>query len=267
MHPDVILSRTGLAQTEIRDRSHHLNPRQRRLLLLVDGRTSVAGTVERYGSLFGPELETLLDDLHSRGYLAGTAMIDSGTATPPPAGFADAPPSLAAARERVLELLASAVGPVGGRLGAGAARQMERIHGARDADGWRAVLADLDAALPRLVGRRDLERLRAALAGLATVRVEPVASAPAAALPDALEHVRQRTLALLAESVGPVGGRMNAAAARRIERLEAVDSAQALHAALVELESALPRLVARAELDRVRVTLGRLRRTADRAEG
>ena len=93
------------------------------------------------------------------------------------------------------------------------------------------------------------------------------ASVPVTALPAALDQVRRRTLALLAESVGPVGGRMNAAAARRIERLEAVTTPEDLHAALSELESALPRLVARTELDRVRVTLGRLRRTAERAEG
>ena len=263
MHPDVILSRTGLAQTEIRDRTRQLTPRLRRLLLLVDGHTSVAGTVERYGGLFGPDIGTLIDDLHSRGYLAGTTMTAAGDDAP--LVPADTPLTLDAARERALELLATVVGPVGGRLGAGAARQMERLNGARDADGWRAALGELDAALPRLVGRRDLERVRTALAGLVAVQVE-VASVPLTALPAALDQVRRRTLALLAESVGPVGGRMNAAAARRIERLEAVTTPEDLHAALSELESALPRLVARTELDRVRVTLGRLRRTAERAE-
>ncbi|HMW28129.1 MAG TPA: hypothetical protein PKE44_01025, partial [Plasticicumulans sp.] len=111
MHPDVILSRTGLAQTEIRDRTRQLTPRLRRLLLLVDGHTSVAGTVERYGGLFGPDIGTLIDDLHSRGYLAGTAMTAAGDDAP--LVPADTPLTLDAARERALELLATVVGPVG----------------------------------------------------------------------------------------------------------------------------------------------------------
>lgn len=270
MHPELILSRTGLAQTEIRERSHRLSPRLRRLLLLVDGQTSVAGTVERYGGLIGPEIDAMIGDLLAQGYLAGAAMQTTAAgvpSAPSSARTAADTPTLAVARERALALLAAAVGPVGGRLGAGAARQMERLGAAGSAADWTAALDELDAALPRLVPRREIASLRVGLAALRAVQDDDPGASPAVATTadsERLDGLRTQALALLAEAVGPVGGRMNAAAARRGERIGAAGTAAELQAALDELDESLPRLVGRRELERVRGTLGRLRRAVAR---
>lgn len=254
MHPDVILSRTGLAQTEIRTRTHGLTPRLRRLLLLVDGRTSVAGTVERYGGLIGPDIEALLDDLHAQGYLAPGATRTTDSAVP-----AAGPLALGAARQRALALLAATVGPVSGRMGAGAARHMERLSAAGSVAQWQAALAELDAALPRLVAKGDLDRVRTQLAALAPATVEAVAPAPSAGIADdRLDALRVQALAVLAGAVGPIGGRMNAAAARRVERIEAATTAGELRAALTELDTVLERLVPKREVERVRTDLAAL---------
>lgn len=155
MNRNQILVKTPKGQDEIRTRAHKLTPRLRRLLIMVDGRSSVTDTLQRLQAL-GDDLEEQLAELLAQGFLA-------------PAGAA-------AAVEQYAESTVAAVIPqfaefnldkakgfaryvVCGALGPVGARRAERLDSVSSVGELRVQLDELRDVLPKLMPKRQAEQV------------------------------------------------------------------------------------------------------------
>jgi hypothetical protein len=167
-----ILMQTAKGKEEIRTKAFNLSPRLRRLLVLVDGESTVAATLSRLAVL-GEDLEPALDALLADGYVAprpsapplDTLRCDDARVhrergpAPLPAtpAKATAPPTplrfnLEKAKGFARFIVLGYLGPVG-------ARRVERIDAAGSAAELRAELRDLRDILPKLLRKRQAKEL------------------------------------------------------------------------------------------------------------
>ena len=142
-----VLVKTAKGQEEIRTKAYKLSPRQRRMLILVDGHSTLGETLTRLAVL-GDDIEQLLDALLADGFLA------------PRGGGAPAPTAIPKAAEFNLEkakgfarfVILGSLGPVG-------ARRVERIDAAKSAGELRAELDELRDILPKLLPKRQAKQV------------------------------------------------------------------------------------------------------------
>jgi hypothetical protein len=166
-----VLIKTAKGKEEVRTKAFNLSPSLRRLLLLVDGQSTVATTLSRLAAL-GGDVETELDALLAEGFVApqeSRAALSSdglrdcarrGEQVPslqdaPPTGRAPTPPpafNLEKAKGFARFIVLGYLGPVG-------AHRVERIDAARSAAQLRAELRDLREILPRLLQKRQAKRV------------------------------------------------------------------------------------------------------------
>jgi len=147
-----VLIKTAKGQEEIRTKAFKLSARLRRLLIMVDGHSTVGATLTRLSSL-GEENADLLDTLVADGFLAprdapppGTAS-GAGTAFPPQADF-----NLEKAKGFARYVVLGSLGPVG-------ARRVERLDAVTSAEELRAELDDLRDILPKLLPKRQAKEV------------------------------------------------------------------------------------------------------------
>jgi hypothetical protein len=147
-----VLIKTTKGQEEIRTKAYKLSARLRRLLIMVDGHSTVGATLNRLSSL-GDETAALLDNLVADGFLAprnapppGTTSA-GGAAFPPQAEF-----NLEKAKGFARYVVLGSLGPVG-------ARRVERIDAATSAGELRAELDDLREILPKLLPKRQAKEV------------------------------------------------------------------------------------------------------------
>ncbi|TCT23898.1 hypothetical protein [Thiobaca trueperi] len=135
--------KTAKGQEEIRTKACRLPARLRRLLIMVDGQSTIGETIERLAGL-DDDLETHFSTLLAEGFLAPR----------------DAVPSIATALSEQPEFnLAKAKGfarfVILGVLGPAGARRAQRIEAASTPGELRAELDDLRDALPALLSKRQ----------------------------------------------------------------------------------------------------------------
>lgn len=169
MDKSMVLLKTVKGLDEIQNKVYGLAPKRRRVLIMVDGRMTVAEMLERLAAL-GSDLEAQLESLLGEGFLA-----PAGAAPAPAPGAAPAlkPAALDAAPlpgpvEAVIPQFAEfnldkakgfaryvvlgALGPVGGKRAA-------RIEQTRSAGELRAELDELRDVLPKLMPKRQAEQV------------------------------------------------------------------------------------------------------------
>ncbi|TCO80233.1 hypothetical protein EV699_1159 [Plasticicumulans lactativorans] len=143
MAPTDVYIKTDKGLAEILGRTHGLAVRLRRILIMVDGRASVAEMVARLARL--GDIAGALQELAARGFIVlrepSRAVADTA------AGF-----DLDQAKGFARYVLLGALGPV-------AARRVERIDAVASAAALQAELEALRGLLPQLVGRREAERV------------------------------------------------------------------------------------------------------------
>ncbi|MBN9369748.1 MULTISPECIES: hypothetical protein [unclassified Hydrogenophaga] len=138
MDKHLVFSKTEQGREALSSRPSGLGPRLRSLLIMVDGKRSVAD----FDKLLGADAAPLLEQLAGQGWVQGEGAAPDGVATgdgvaPAPAP-ADAAPALpfAEARRLVVRFVNDQLGPMGEPLAL-------RIEGCK-------TLADLQALLPRV---------------------------------------------------------------------------------------------------------------------
>jgi hypothetical protein len=147
-----VLIKTPKGQEEIRTKAFKLSARLRRLLIMVDGHSTVGATLQRLAAL-GNDTETLLDSLVADGFLAPRVAAAQGTLSA--AGsplFSEAELNLEKAKGFARYVILGSLGPVG-------ARRVERIDAATSAGELRAELDDLREILPKLLPKRQAKEV------------------------------------------------------------------------------------------------------------
>ena len=135
--------KTAKGQEEIRTKTYKLPARLRRLLIMVDGQSTIGETMVRLAAL-DDDLETHFSTLLAEGFLAPR----------------DAAPSIVTVLSQQPEFnLAKAKGfarfVILGVLGPAGARRAQRIEAANTPGELRAELDDLRDALPALLSKRQ----------------------------------------------------------------------------------------------------------------
>ncbi|HNF66348.1 MAG TPA: hypothetical protein PK144_11240 [Plasticicumulans sp.] len=172
MDKSMVLLKTVKGLDEIQNKVHGLAPKRRRVLIMVDGRMTVAEMLERLAAL-GSDLEAQLESLLSEGFLAPAGAASARAAPAPGAAPALKPAALDASPlpgqvEAVIPQFAEfnldkakgfaryvvlgALGPVGGKRAA-------RIEQTRSAGELRAELDELRDVLPKLMPKRQAEQV------------------------------------------------------------------------------------------------------------
>jgi hypothetical protein len=147
-----VLIKTTKGQEEIRTKAFKLSARLRRLLIMVDGHSTVGATLNRLSSL-GDETAALLDSLVANGFLAPRNAPPPGTASPGGAAFSpQAEFNLEKAKGFARYVVLGSLGPVG-------ARRVERIDAATSPGELRAELDDLREILPKLLPKRQAKEV------------------------------------------------------------------------------------------------------------
>lgn len=164
-----VLVKTAKGKEEIRSKAFNLSPRLRRLLLLVDGRSTVGATLDRLAAL-GDDVESQLDALLADGFLSvqpldrGICSFDDWQAVAqeqlaPDSGRRVAGGARRASRFNLEKAKGFARFVVLGYLGPVGAHRVERIEAARNADQLRAELDELHEILPKLLHKRQAKQL------------------------------------------------------------------------------------------------------------
>ena len=157
MDPQAIYRKTGAGVDAIATRHAALNPKQRSLLILVDGRRSV-GELATLGAALGDAAE-LLQALSAQGYIEPLAR--QATAAPAAPAERDGLP-LAQAKTLAARRLTDLLGPDATDL-------CLRLEKARTVQEFEAAVRRIEAALGQMVGAQraaqfvdGLENVRAA---------------------------------------------------------------------------------------------------------
>ena len=163
----VIFAKTAKGQEEVATRSGGLTPRQRRVLIMIDGKRTVE---ELRGMLLADDLQHTLGLLEEDGHIAVASLKEESTGTlqaPPPEGlppitaFRPEPPSakeMEMARNFIMNSLKTFCGPYA-HLDI-----VERAFSARTHDDLRQQFAPwLHAVMQTRDGKRRAEELRGQL--------------------------------------------------------------------------------------------------------
>lgn len=151
MDPTVVYVKTKAGQEEIAQRKHKLAPRLRTLLIMVDGRTTLAEHTQK-AKAFG-DAQAMLAELASLGLIAPLGASGSGAANPaqgvtPPATIER---SIAAAKRYAVQQLIALLGPDGDPFA-------ERVEAAKDRASLETELSRCRAALSAISGAQKAER-------------------------------------------------------------------------------------------------------------
>lgn len=167
MDKSMVLLKTVKGLDEIQNKVYGLAPKRRRVLIMVDGRMTVAEMLERLAAL-GSDLEAQLESLLGEGFLAPAGAAPAPGAAPSLKPAALDVASLPGPVEAVIPQFAEfnldkakgfaryvvlgALGPVGGKRAA-------RIEQTRSAGELRAELDELRDVLPKLMPKRQAEQV------------------------------------------------------------------------------------------------------------
>jgi len=143
MDQGAIFAKTAKGIEEIQSRTYRLPPRPRALLIMVDGKASVAEIVAKGAAAGNPDAAAALADLEAKGFIA-SASTAAGPGAQAQAAATTDPASLEAARRFGIDQVIAMMGPLGDDYTRG-------LESARD----RAALM------------AQLERCRNAIAGAA----------------------------------------------------------------------------------------------------
>lgn len=166
MNHSEVLIKTAKGKEEVRTKAFNLSPNLRRLLYLVDGRSTVAATLSRL-AILGEDAESALGILLAEGYVAPRPTIsdpsarqlnDDPTTEEPLTDQTEWAKSGASAlppRFNLDKAKGFARFIVLGYLGTVGAHRVERIDAARSAAELRAELLDLRDALPKLLQKHQ----------------------------------------------------------------------------------------------------------------
>lgn len=163
----VVFAKTALGLDEINRRGGGLTPRQRRVLILIDGRRSVAELRELVQS---DDLQHTLGLLEETGYVELAATLDVTGAAAPAFGelpsitaFGPLPAELDPLRlQQARNFMANTIKAFVGALGASSL--LLRIEGAVDHQGLRLLFDEwYHAVVSSREGRREAEALRGKL--------------------------------------------------------------------------------------------------------
>ncbi|WP_295453941.1 hypothetical protein [uncultured Thiodictyon sp.] len=161
-----VLIKTAKGQDEIRTKANKLSMRSRRFLILVDGHSTVDELLTRLAVL-GDDIEVLLEELVTGGFLAPRGGAANAAPRPQPAPNAaplpQSAPNAAPPPQHAEFNLEKAKGfaryIVLGNLGALGGRRAERIEAARSAGELRVELDDLREMLPKLLSKRQAKQV------------------------------------------------------------------------------------------------------------
>jgi hypothetical protein len=162
-----VFAKTPKGQEEIGSKAGGLTPRQRRVLIMVDGKRTVD---ELRAMLQADDLQHTLGLLEEDGFIQITALINGSVRTlaadatlPPITAFADLPEAhdalrLQQARNFMMNTLNVFVGSLG------ASSLLERIENARGHEGLRSLYDEwYHAIVMSREGKREAESLRGKL--------------------------------------------------------------------------------------------------------
>lgn len=157
MNDKTVYAKTDAGQREIGDRRAGLDPRQRRLLILVDGRRSVAEL--RALSGLG-DLPAVLAELQSRGLVAapGDAVPASTGPTMGQAAAGQAAADWRGQGRRAAHALIELLGPMGEMLAV-------QLESPKSSEALEGLLARARETVETVRGKAALERFEQMLAG------------------------------------------------------------------------------------------------------
>jgi hypothetical protein len=141
-----VLIKTAKGQEEIRTKAFKLSARLRRLLIMVDGHSTVDEIKSRL-AVFGDDMDAQLESLVADGFLAAQSGDPAASAIPHQAEF-----NLDKAKGFARYVVLGSLGPVG-------ARRVERIEAAKTVGELRAELDDLREILPKLLPKRQAKEV------------------------------------------------------------------------------------------------------------
>ena len=111
MDRNAILVKTGKGAEEVKSRTYGLAARLRSVLIMVDGKSTAAALLTRFGAI--PDIENTLQMLLDQGYLEARA--PAPPPMPAPAAAADAPPAPPETRKdavaQLSHILLASMGP------------------------------------------------------------------------------------------------------------------------------------------------------------
>ncbi|MBX3727303.1 MAG: MarR family transcriptional regulator [Xanthomonadales bacterium] len=143
-----VLAKTDLGRDAISKRSHGLNPRQRAVLISINGELSVGDLRARFGAGKEAELEVMLDHLLEHGLVERTRA-EPAAAAPAPVAMVDAQPATS---------VAPAVVAPGAALPASAPALQSGLDQSPD---WRVLRDRAGALLHQMMGEdADLLAMR-----------------------------------------------------------------------------------------------------------
>ena len=164
----VVFAKTVKGQLEIASRTGGLTPRQRRVLIFVDGKRTVE---ELRGLVQSDDLQHTLGLLEEDGFIEVTSLVTAaGTATPAPAAplpsitaFGELPePHDPMRLQRARNFMVNTLNTFVGSLGASAL--LDRLENAAGHEGLRALYDEwYHAIVMSREGKREAEALRTKL--------------------------------------------------------------------------------------------------------
>lgn len=247
MELNQIYLKTPKGLAEIQSRTYKLPAHLRRLLIMVDGRSTAAEMIGRLTAL--GDIESALAELEAGGFIARPASDSSTLGAVPPL----APPEfdLGAAKQSIRSILLGAMGPA-------AEYRVECVEAAATPDQLRGELDTLRDLLPKLLSRQQteqmwrqlepvaqaLERRLSSQAHGAMPATKPSSSAAASLAHPAFNLAKAKDVIrfTLLGALGPT-------AARRIERIEAAATPEELRLELDAIRDMLPKALSRRQAE------------------
>jgi len=244
LHQVYIKTAKGLE--EIQSRTYKLSAHLRRLLIMVDGRSTVAELIGRLTAL--GDIQPALIELEAGGFIAHPG---SGSSTPSAASPATPPEfNLGQAKQSIRSILLDAMGPA-------ATYRIECVEAITTPDQLQVELDTLHDLLPKLLPRpqaeqiwRQLEPVTLALGWRSPNQAQgaapPTKSTTASVLPSHPEFN-------LAKAKGVIRftllGALGPTAARRIERIDATNTPEELRLELDAIRDMLPKALSRRQAE------------------
>jgi len=113
MDRNAILVKTGKGAEEVKSRTYGLAARLRSVLIMVDGKSTVAGYLARFGAI--PDIENTLQMLLDQGYVESRAPAPPPMPAPAPPSDGEPPPAPAETRKEAVgqlsRILLDSLGP------------------------------------------------------------------------------------------------------------------------------------------------------------
>ena len=251
MELNQVYLKTAKGQEEIQSRTHKLPAYARRLLIMVDGRSTAADLISRLTTL--GDVEAGLAELEAGGFIAPPAPVAPSPATPA-ANLAAAPPAfnLDAAKHVIQSGLLSALGPA-------AEYWIECVEASATPEQLRIECDAIHELLPRLLSPpqaeqawRQLEPVMLSLERWLANRAKipapgtPASGTTATALPAPAEFNLDKAKGFIRFTLLGV---MGPTAARRIERIDATTTPEELRVELDGIHDMLPKVLSKRQAE------------------